>query len=152
MNSSNSKQTKIGRQGYLPCDNDVIMMTADWYEPDSNIQNDVIVFDGTFPEFPADSRERLSSYADSSTTSVSTPYSVPSFMNIDIFADESAASPPKKTKEHRRNRHVFASCCPKKSKPKSPTKKCESSVQRRRRNKAWNASDFESLMSSKLFK
>lgn len=140
--TSKQKTTKIDRQGFLPCYNEVIMMTNK--SPVWDSENDLIIFDETFPDFPpVGGRERLSSYADSSTNSSCTPYSVPSFMNIDFV--EEAANTPKKSKEHRRNRHVLASST-KISKQTTPTKKRDSSANRRRRNKAWNAMDFETFM------
>jgi hypothetical protein len=135
--------------GFYTCDEGVILLVAD--DTEKTTIKDLV--DETYD--PLVNRVRLStgSVGESSWTSVGTsvsiPYSVPSFrMKDEVFADLPVFVTPPKVVKHRRNRHVFASCCPKKS--KSP-KNREKSAHRRRRNRAWNEMDFASFMGFAIF-
>jgi hypothetical protein len=142
------KQAEMPTNDVLPeLDNGVILLVAD--DMGKGTINEILDGNNSKSSSPSINRARLSSTGDSSMTSVSTPYSVPSFTNDDFLLDGFDLSPAKKVK-HRRNRHVFASCCRKKS--KSSPKTSEKSSRRRRRNRAWNEMDFETFMGFSIFK
>lgn len=132
--------------GLKECNNGVILLIAD--DTGKNSIKDLIDTGGSTSNLSSVNRTRLCSNGEYSLTSVSTNYSIPSFTKEDISLDDLPLNSPKEVK-HRRNRHVFASSCRKKTK-QSPEKP-EKSKRRRRRNQAWSDIDFESLMGFRSF-
>lgn len=140
------ESTVLEDDGPNECDNGVILLLAD--DTGKNSIKDLIDTDGSFSNKLSINRARLCSNGEYSLTSVTSNYSIPSFTKEDVSLDDLPLNPPKEVK-HRRNRHVFASSCRKKSK-QSPEKP-EKSKRRRRRNRAWSEIDFESFMGFSLF-
>eukprot|EP00539_Tryblionella_compressa_P006532 CAMPEP_0178753984 /NCGR_PEP_ID=MMETSP0744-20121128/11917_1 /TAXON_ID=913974 /ORGANISM="Nitzschia punctata, Strain CCMP561" /LENGTH=150 /DNA_ID=CAMNT_0020407865 /DNA_START=52 /DNA_END=504 /DNA_ORIENTATION=- len=143
--NSSKRNKKHQENGFVPCQGEVIMMIADDCELHLKRQHSPTQRENHGGVAPAN-RVRLSSTGDSSLTSTSTPYSVPS---IKGFLDEDIPTPVKENK-HRRNRHVFASSCSQSS-TRSVQKPEKSTHRRRRRNRALNEMDFESLIGFSLF-
>jgi hypothetical protein len=141
MDSHRGTRDKPNDNGFYTCNDGVILLVADETEK-SNIKD---LLDENYD--PSVNRSRLPSVGESSLTSDCTSNWVPSFLKEDLFADY-PVSPPLKEVKHRRNRHVFASCCQKSS--KSPRSN-EKSVHRRLRNRAWNETDFASFMGLSIF-
>jgi hypothetical protein len=142
-----SKATKMYEaleDKFFPCHGGVIMMVAE--NPNSStdscdVDEQQLSSKGNNAfDFLSIKRSRVSSNGDLSFASTNIPYSVPSFK----FSDDDEEPCHFRLNRHRRNRHVFASCCSQSKKGK--TEKREKSLRRRRRNRAWNAKDFENLI------
>jgi hypothetical protein len=137
--SASFKMKKAEKDKVQPDQNGgVIMMMSDDLESFLSKENS---------ENRSSNRSRFTSNGDSTLSSITDTscYSVPP-----IFDTANEILAPPKISLHRRNRHVLASSScssshsPSNSPKKMTVKKKEKSI-RRRRNRAWNQMDFESM-------